>query len=626
MSDIRNDFSIPNVPGPSPNPVSFSELDRATNEAQAARTHAVDQLAAAGKMLFTIGQDASFANMQTDILHMKEDVTQRAIDLVAQGAGKGYNYVSDENGNQTIQLGDDFQKTVDAYQDTLTEKYKNYPAVQKAALDSFDSTVLEAHKAAYGAATKAAVDDGKQAVLNNFDAAVKSSIESGTTGQIDAVAANPISSRFLGAATVEQLRVASIQKAKDAILQKSLDVIAATQGADAAILAIPEGLPQSTYDALRSRILTVGNAAEGASVTKAVSAYDQARANGDTDTDAQQTALIGVPDVYGDAAQKAVQYHATRIVNQADDAATKKLEDSSLSNGYAAALKELNDPNNKYSSMLKPGSYRTWDSFLNKMANQETNAPLNLNDPAFLPYMLDAFDKTKGEQQKLQEWRDAVNAGKITGKQFDWLNQHQKYNSDALHNVITMIHDKTVTNPKTGMVDLDPVLGMHVINSVEEFVINRSKSGTSPDPGEIQNYADKLVADEMSKNYQKYFEDSFASTGWAQFWGLGPIDANKLNDVQNRIEAGDFQDYGKTTEGQQKLALVRTAQQTEFSSLYPNIKIGAVPAGKPAMDDMGRQFLYSGANEYTRIVQNGKGVWAVKKVGASDNSWALVGK
>ena len=633
MSDFRippsESLSIESVSA-GPAQSALSGLAQATREQQQERTDALANLSKAAAGLQKIGLDAADVSSNVDVLHAINDLNDTAVQIGSTGNMKPIYSSGGEDGTESsiagYDLGPEWQQKQDNYLKTLTDKYAAFPAVQAKVSQQLMSASIEANKVAVDAAFKKNLDDGKQAVLNAFDAATQESIKTGKTDLIDAVAANPANQKFIGPATIEQLRVANVKKAQDGILQKNLDKIAVTQGKDAAILAIPEGLDRATYDDLASRIDTMGNAASGASTMTAVQNYDKARKNGATDTDAQQTALAGVPDAYADTAQKAVQAHATRMITEADASATKTLEDASLNNGYAAALTALHDPKNNMAANLKQGSYRTWDTFLNKMANADKNEPINLNDPKFLPYMLDAFDKTKGEQQKLQEWRDAVNSGAINGKQFDWLNQHQKYNSDALYNVVTMIHDKTVTNPKTGMVDLDPILGMHVINSVEEFVVNRARDGKYPDPAEIQTYADKLVSDEMNKSFQKYFEDSFSSSGWAQFWGSGPIDAGKLNDVQTRIEAGDFKDYGKTTEGAQKLAQVRTAQQTEFASLYPKIKIGAAPQGHPAMDDMGQQFFYSGANMFARVVQNGKGIWATKKVTDPDTAWAPLEK
>jgi hypothetical protein len=590
-------------------------------------------LGKASQKLYAIRNDQMDAASQGDLLHIINDLNDTAAQLGSDPKGmtaiysETGNVDSEGNAEKTISgynLGPAWEKKMDDWQKVLTEKYAAFPTIQAKVLTQFRDAAVNANKFAIDAAARNSLEQGKTESLNNIQLGIQSAIKSGgDTSQLDATLANPSTINFLGKGTVEAQRKLAYQMVGDSVLQNQLNRIALEKGPDTAILAIPDFVSDATANKLKTSILMNGNAYQGKLASQAVQDYDKMRKDGAVDSDAQQSALAKVPDWAYEAASKLVKTHATRIINEADDGATKKLETSAATDGFAKTLEALNkDPS--YVADLKPANYRSWYNFLNARVHEEDNGPINLNDPAFLPYMMDAFDKTKGEGQKLQEWRDLVTAKKITGKQFDWLSEHQKYNSDTLYNVLTMIHDKTVTNPKTGLVDLDPILGMHVANSVEEFITNRARAGKYPDPGEVQAYADKLVKDEMTKNYQKYFDDSqgFSASGWAQFWGLGPIDANKLNDVQSRVEAGDFIDYGKTTEGMQKLSLVRTAQQTEFESLYPKIKFGPTPKGQPALDDMGRQFFYSGANVFSRVVQNGKGVWATKKITDPASAWA----
>ncbi len=629
------DFSIPTgVPDLRPDFTSYNELAGAQQQAQQARAESVAQIAQAAKTLFTIGQDSAFVNMQTDILHMKMDITQKAIDLVAQGPGKGFTYEDNlvepgtgEQPGKSMVLNPAFQEAIDAYQKTLTEKYKNYPAVQRAALESFDSTVLEAHKQAYAAATKDALQDGKNGIVNFLDIASLDGIKNRSTSIIDAKLDNPTTRNFFTPNEIEAMRYKYHKTVSDGVFSADLVTDVKTAGVNAALarLADRKDLTDQQKASYENDIRRVDALEQGAVNSSVLSKANDLVGKGISVFDAVNQASTGVPDFRMSAAQDAAKSYLTARQDQFDKDARGKVTDYAQQNGWAATKTWFMDPANKQFSMSGDG-FQSELAYIDARIADEKATKTDIANRIPKPLLMIATSADPQKEDKGTIFRKAFMEGwkgpdgktyKIDGEELMYLEGHRVDNDTTLSEYNKVIGSWSDVNPVTGktlMPHEQSALGMMMLNQEYRRLLQKGPVSEA----DLRDTVNDIKAFLMDSVINKAVNQQFTTTSsFLPFikWD----DVNAIQHFQNLIQTGQVDKIAGLDSFQANLDELRKGQLNLLAPIAKNGKFKIIDA---KMADNGQQFFYDSNGRTVAYIKakDGQGKDVYKWVSAKTGS------
>jgi hypothetical protein len=656
-----DDFTIPATPSLQAERIDYSGLLRATEQNQKNSSDLIKSgaeiLSKAGQYLHKVAQDAAFVNMQADLLHAKEGANAKAIDLVQQGPGKGFDFITsegiDDNGQpapmRTIKLNPDFQTYLDGAQQALADKYKAFPDVVKYALESFTGTAVEAHKAAYAEATKDAVDNGKAGVDRALAYAEKEYERTGDPSLLDAFASNPTYQNFYHPEVLAE-KVAQQRAAGElGLLSKDLLQSVETEGKDAAKarLAMQQGIAEKDRNELNGQIDTVDAGIQSQWTQKvidgAVKAHDE---GGMIYSQALDQLVSQVPGFRQEAMMKAATSYLDakdKINNTAMRNSVNKFNQDG--NSWEDTLRWFSDRDQKFQSNTE---YQQEYAYIEARIKDEKEPPKGPLANRIPPYLLLLDSEPSSEKlDKGSVFRQAFKAGgytvpdgpdkgkviKIDGEELDYLLKNRRDDDPTLHDAKSMINSWSSPNPVTGAPGLVPrEQGVAATMMLDQWYRDKAKAGKTPTLEDIYSAVDHIKAVTTDKVLNKEVGKLFSSEGILnQIFMGGPSPADKaasIKDMQGRIQRGELSEMAQTEGFQPTLRRFSAVLQDDLTK-----NLGVKVTKAEQHDTSGQQYFHSaGGNVYAYALDaNGTGRWhAVKaaqfKAGSDVSKWPVVSK
>jgi hypothetical protein len=646
-----SDFVIPNENLSPPSPAGYGAASAAIDEATKA---VLDPIAKAGQYLHKVAQDAAFVNMQADLLHAKEGANAKAIDLVQQGPGKGFDFITsegiDDNGQpapmRTIKLNPDFQTYLDGAQQALADKYKAFPDVVKYALESFTGTAVEAHKAAYQEATKDAVENGKAGVDRALQMATQDAIKTGSTDLLDAFASNPTYQNFYHPEVLAEKVGAAKAAAQLGMLSKSLLDSVQNQGKEAAIaqLAQQTGIDEKDRNQLKGQIEAV-DAGEQAQwnqkvIDSAVKAHDE---GGMIYSQALDQLVSQVPGFRQDATMKAAMSYLdskAKIDNQKMSNSVDAYNQAG--NSWEDTLRWFSDKDQKFAANT---DYEKEYSFIEARIKDEKEPPKGPLANRIPPYLLlldsepssEKLDKGAIFRQAFKEGGYTVPDGpdkgkviKIDGEELDYLLRNRKDDDPTLHDAMGIIHTWASPNPVTGATLIRPEQGVAANMMLNDWYRKRAAQGKTPDLQEIYGAVDHIKGVFTDKLLNQEVGQLFSTKGVLNQVLFGSQDRGAMNDLQGKIQRGETAEMAQTEGFQPTMKRYQDFLQKDLADAVKGAKVTSVKAPEK---ENGQTYLHTqGGGVYTYMLDaNGKGVWkgttedAAKKF-PDPASWPVVAK
>jgi hypothetical protein len=652
-----DDFTIPATPSLQAERIDYSGLLRATEQNQKNSSDLIKSgaeiLSKAGQYLHQVSQDAAFVNMQADLLHAKEGANAKAIDLVHQGPGKGYDFITsegiDDNGNtapmRSLKLNPDFQKYLDEQQQNIAEKYKAFPDLVKYAMENFTSTAVEAHKSAYAEATKQALDDGKAGVDRALQYATQDAIRTGKTDLLDAFGSNPTYSNFYHPQVLAEKVDAAKAAAQLGMLSKSLLQTVQEKGSDAALaeLGMRGDIAEKDRVQLTNQVKAV-DAGEQSQwnqkvIDSAVKAHDE---GGMIYSQALDQLVSQVPGFRQEATMKAAMSYLDakdKINNTAMRNSVNKFNQDG--NSWEDTLRWFSDRDQKFQSNTE---YQQEYAYIEARINDEKEPPKGPIANRIPPYLLlldsepssEKLDKGAIFRQAFKEGGYTVPDGpdkgkviKIDGEELDYLLKNRRDDDPTLHDAKSMINSWSSPNPVTGAPGLVPrEQGVAATMMLDQWYRDKAAQGKPPTLEDIYSAVDHIKAVTTDKVLNKEVGKMFSTEGILNQVFFGAQDRGAMNDLQGRIQRGEIGEMSQTEGFQPTLKRFSTVLQNDLTK-----NLGVKVTKVDQHDASGQQYLHSaGGNVYAYAVDaNGNGQWhAVKaaqfKAGSDVTKWPVVSK
>ena len=632
-----SDFVIPNENLSPPSPAGYGAASAAIDEATKA---VLDPIAKAGQYLHKVAQDAAFVNMQADLLHAKEGANAKAIDLVQQGPGKGFDFITsegiDDNGQpapmRTIKLNPDFQTYLDQQQQALADKYKAFPDVAKYAMESFTATAVEAHKAAYQEATKDALAEGRAGVARARQYAIDDAIKTGKTTLLDAFGDNPTHKAFEGDAEFANNQDKAYAAASLGMFSKSLLDSVQNQGKDAAIaqLAQQTGIDENDRNQLKGQIEAV-DAGEQAQwnqkvIDGAVKAHDE---GGMIYSQALDQLVSQVPGFRQDATMKA----ATSYLDAKDKINNTVMRNSVDKYNQDGASWEdtLKWFSAKEQNFAANGDYQQEYAYIQARIKDEKEPPKGPLANRVPPDLMLLDSQPSSEKiDKGAVFRQAFKSGKIDGEELDYLLRNRKDDDPTLHDAMGIIHTWASPNPVTGATLIPPEQGVAANMMLNDWYRKRAAQGKTPDLQEIYGAVDHIKGVFTDKLLNQEVGQLFSTKGVLNQVLFGSQDRGAMNDLQGKIQRGETAEMSQTEGFQPTMKRYQDFLQKDLADAVKGAKVTSVKAPEK---ENGQTYLHTqGGGVYTYMLDaNGKGVWkgttedAAKKF-PDPASWPVVAK
>ena len=640
MSDFQipaENLSPPSVPG-------YSSANDETLKT------IIDPLVKAGQYLHKVAQDAAFVNMQADLLHAKEGANQKAIDLVQQGPGKGFDFITsegiDDSGNpmptRTIKLNPDFQTYLDGQQQALAEKYKAFPDIVKYAMESFTGTAVEVHKAAYQEATREAVENGKAGVDRALQYATQDAIKTGKTDLLDAFASNPIYSNFYHPEVLSTKVDQAKASASVGMLSKSLLQTVQEKGSAAALADLGQvrelsfgTLTPEERSQLSEQIREVDAGEQSLWSQKVISAVEKSHTDDNkTYDEAIKESMEAVPAFRAEQVQKDVSSFIENKQNMADNAMRSTVTSHAQESGWTETKNWFMDPKNKQFGMSGEG-FQQELSYIDARINEDKAHGGRAGIAATIDHELHkvASDPDLSAEDKTSIFRQAFDPDgngwkspdgkiiKINGAQLDYLDSHRVNNDQSYSDYKGMIATWGQTDQMSEKPPMIPTEQAKVAQLLFDQEYRRLHEKGTVSHEDMQKtydhikgfYTDAAINKAIGRAFT--LESAFGLIKWD--------DTGAVNDMQGKIQRGELKEMTGLPAFQQNLDQLRKGQ---LSLLVPVAKANGFSITDAGQGENGQQFFYDNKGRTIAYVQTsgGKYKWVfshTEKEPASFSAW-----
>lgn len=628
------DFRIPSEPSLSVGGVSYGEAISAQRGAAAAArgvTGALSDvtkvLGQAAKSLFAIRNDQLAISAQGDLLEAQRDLNSTATELGY--AGKLAPIIGhDEEGIVGVtgySLGEGWDKKIQEWQTTLSDKYKDYPQLAESVLSQFRQTAVEAQKWALDSAYRRSLESGKNEALNNLSIAVKDGIKTGDTGGVDRWGIDPVVSRFVDKGTRDQLVTKAHQDIQDATFVTGLQQTVRDKGLDAALeqLSARKDITPEQRQAFENDVVRQDNLEQSNVNQQVLQKATDLTGQGMSIYDAVRTASAAVSPIRSAKAQEAATGYLNGQQAQFDQSLLTQVSsyrvgdasDPSTAHTWTQTLNWFMDPKSGFVTKASGRAYQEEISYIEaRISEENSGASANVADTIPPALHMVATDPNRQAADKTQIFRQAYSDGwkdpktgqviKISGRQLDYLDSHRVDNETTLSSYDRIIASWSDVNPVTGATMMpreQAALAQMMLD--DEYRRLLAKGPVSDkDLQDSFNQIKGFFADGIiNKALNKQFMVQSAFLPFISF-----TDEKALNEIQGKIQRGELSHMVGSASFTPTLDELRKGQQGILAG-----KLKGDTVAEAATLNTGQQIFYTQlGNIYAQTVDNnGRAVW-----------------